>query len=60
MVEVTGGGNEIDYVFLAVSPAFEAASGLSEAVGRSMRSLRPDHEPYWFELYAGSPRRASR
>jgi signal transduction histidine kinase len=52
VVEVTGGGNHLDYVFLAVSPAFEAATGLKDAVGRSMRSLRPDHESYWFELYA--------
>src|SRR4051812_8185495 len=52
VVEVIGNGNALDYVFLAVSPAFEAATGMKDAVGRSMRSLRPDHESYWFELYA--------
>ena len=52
VVEVTGGANNLDYLFLAVSPAFEAATGLQDPVGRSMRSLRPDHESYWFELYA--------
>src|SRR4051812_19280429 len=52
VVEVTGDRNDLDYVFLAVSPAFEAATGMKDAVGRSMRSLRPDHESYWFELYA--------
>jgi signal transduction histidine kinase len=52
VIEVTGHGNDLDYVFLAVSPAFAAATGLHDAVGRTMRSLRPDHESYWFELYA--------
>jgi two-component sensor histidine kinase len=52
VIEVMGDGNDLDYVFLAVSPAFEAATGMKDAVGRSMRSLRPDHESYWFELYA--------
>lgn len=52
LVEVIGGADSLDYVFLAVSPAFEAATGMGDAVGRSMRSLRPDHEQYWFDLFA--------
>jgi len=41
----------VDYRFIAVSPAFEAATGLESAAGRSMRELRPDHEQFWFDLY---------
>jgi len=52
LIEVSGEAGELDYVFLAVSQAFEEATGLRDAVGKSMRSLRPDHEQYWFDLYA--------
>ena len=52
VIEVTGNADDLDYKFLAVSPAFEEATGLRDAVGKSMRSLRPDHEQYWFDLYA--------
>lgn len=52
VIEVIGHADHLDYVFLAVSPAFEATTGMCDAVGRSMRSLRPDHEQYWFDLYA--------
>lgn len=52
VVEVIGGADNLDYRFLAVSPAFEEATGLRDAVGKSMRNLRPDHEQYWFDLYA--------
>ncbi len=44
-------GRPTDYVFLRVNAAFEQQTGLKDAVGRSMRSLRPDHEDYWFETY---------
>ena len=61
VVEVSGDADNLDYRFLAVSPAFEEATGLHDAVGQSMRSLRPGHEQYWFELFArvaatGEPR----
>ena len=61
VVEVTGDADHLDYVYRAVSPAFEETTGMRDAVGRSMRSLRPDHEQYWFDLYArvattGEPR----
>jgi signal transduction histidine kinase len=42
----------LDYRFVAVSPSFAAATGLHDVVGHSMRELRPDHEQYWFDLYA--------
>jgi len=41
----------VDYRFLVTNPAFEQQTGLYNAVGKSMRALRPGHEPAWFELY---------
>jgi len=40
-----------DYRFLRVNQAFERQTGLRDAVGRTMRSFRPDHEEHWFHLY---------
>ena len=52
VVQVTGDGDNLDYRFLAVSPAFADATSLRDVAGKSMRSLRPDHEQYWFDLLA--------
>jgi PAS domain S-box-containing protein len=41
----------IDYIFIETNPAFEAQTGLDGAAGKSMRSLRPEHEDHWFEIY---------
>lgn len=41
----------LDYRFLQVNTAFEAQTGLVNAVGKTMRSLRPEHEEHWFEIY---------
>ena len=41
----------VDWRFLEVNPAFEKQTGLHEIVGKRMRDLAPDHEPYWFETY---------
>ena len=41
----------VDYVFLEVNMAFERQSGLTQAVGKSMRALAPGHEQRWFEIY---------
>jgi len=41
----------IDYRFIALNQAFEAQTGLENAIGKTMRSLRPDHEAHWFEIY---------
>jgi two-component sensor histidine kinase len=41
----------LDYRFLEVNAAFAAQTGLDDPVGRTMLSLRPDHERHWFELY---------
>src|SRR5690348_7697066 len=52
VVQICRDPSGLDYRFLAVSPGFADVTGLHDAVGKSMRALRPDHEPYWFELYA--------
>jgi PAS domain S-box-containing protein len=46
------GGRPSDYRFLEVNHAFERDTGLLDAVGRTMRSMRPDHEQHWFDTYA--------
>ncbi len=43
--------NPIDYRFLEINPAFEEQTGLSDAQGKLMRDLAPDHEEHWFEIY---------
>ncbi len=40
----------IDCRFLEVNPAFEKQTGLTNARGRLMRELVPDHEEYWFQM----------
>ena len=44
-------GTPIDYRFLEVNPAFARQSGLTDAVGRRMRELVPEHEQHWFDVY---------
>jgi PAS domain S-box-containing protein len=41
----------VDYVFLTTNPAFATTTGLTDAVGKRMRALAPDHEAHWFEIY---------
>jgi two-component sensor histidine kinase len=41
----------VDYRFLEVNASFEAQTGLVDAVGRTMRSLRSHHEEHWFDIY---------
>lgn len=41
----------IDYRFLEVNPAFEKQTGLTNARGKLMRELVPNHEEHWFEIY---------
>lgn len=45
------GGHPVDYIFREANPAFLKQTGLADPVGRSMRGLAPDHEPFWFETY---------
>ncbi|MBL8703512.1 MAG: PAS domain-containing protein [Rhodospirillales bacterium] len=44
-------GRAVDYRFVEVNPAFARQTGLDDAVGRTMRSIRPDHEEHWFAIY---------
>jgi PAS domain S-box-containing protein len=44
-------GEPIDYRFLETNLAFEQHTGLHQPVGKRMRELAPDHEPFWFEAY---------
>ncbi len=44
-------GQPVDYRFLEANPAFERQCGLTNALGKRMRELVPDMEPYWFDLY---------
>src|SRR4051812_3602999 len=52
-VRFDSAGHAVDYRFLDVNAAFEAHTGLSDAAGRWMRELRPDHEQHWFDIYGG-------
>lgn len=51
-VDVNAQGRGRDYRFLEVNPAFERLTGISGAVGRSMREIAPAHEQQWFDRYA--------
>ncbi|HYG05522.1 MAG TPA: ATP-binding protein [Stenotrophomonas sp.] len=58
---VFDGERPVDYIFRQVNPAFERFTGLTYAVGKSMRQLRPQYEDEWLERYgevARSGRRA--
>jgi PAS domain S-box-containing protein len=41
----------VDYVFLEANPAFVNQTALTNAVGKRMRELVPDHDAHWFETY---------
>lgn len=43
--------NPIDYRFLEVNPAFERQTGITDARGRLMREIAPEHEQHWFDMY---------
>lgn len=47
----TESGNPWDYRFLQVNPSFVRLTGITDAVGRTMREITTDHEPHWFEIY---------
>jgi PAS domain S-box-containing protein len=64
IVEVIFGatGKAVDYHFLEVNAAFERHTGLRDVVNRRMRSIYPELEEHWFEVYGevaltGTPRR---
>ncbi len=41
----------VDYRFLEINPAFEKATGLLNAVGKTALEMVPNLEPYWIEIY---------
>ena len=44
-------GKPTDYRFVEVNDAFALQTGLSDATGKWMRQLVPDHEQHWFDIY---------
>ena len=45
------GGQPVDYRFLEANPAFAQQTGLSDAVGKTIRSMVPAHEQHWFDIF---------
>ncbi|MFD1874449.1 PAS domain-containing protein [Hymenobacter bucti] len=44
-------GHATDYRVLEANAAFVRQTGLTNAVGRTMRELAPTHEAFWFDTY---------
>lgn len=44
-------GNAADYRFIETNPAFARQTGLTDVVGKTMRSQVPGHEQNWFDIY---------
>ncbi|HTL88408.1 MAG TPA: PAS domain-containing protein [Leptolyngbya sp.] len=44
-------GKAIDYRFIETNPVFEQQTGFKQALGKTIRELVPDIEPYWYENY---------
>lgn len=44
-------GKPVDYLFLETNPAFEKQTGLRDAEGKTARTLVPDLEEHWIEIY---------
>jgi len=44
-------GNPADYRFIETNPAFARQTGLTDVVGKTMRSQVPGHEQHWFDIY---------
>ncbi len=58
-------GVPVDYRFVECNQAFERHTGLTGAVGRTVREFLPDQDRHWFEIYGrvamtGEPVRVSR
>jgi PAS domain S-box-containing protein len=46
-----GFGSPVDYKFVEVNDAFVHQTGLHDAAGKWMRTLAPEHEQHWFDIY---------
>lgn len=58
-------GNPVDYRFVEYNAAFEKHTGLTNAVGRTVREFLPDQDQHWFDIYGrvamtGEPIRVNR
>lgn len=40
-----------DYRFVQINSAFERQTGLTDAIGKTMREFAPEMENYWFDIY---------
>ena len=45
-------GKGVDYIIHEANPAFAAHTGLADVLGKPIRALLPELEPFWFETYA--------
>jgi PAS domain S-box-containing protein len=41
----------VDFRYVEINPAFERQTGMKDALGRTIRELVPDIEPFWLEIY---------
>ncbi|WP_219118013.1 PAS domain-containing hybrid sensor histidine kinase/response regulator [Janthinobacterium sp. UMAB-56] len=44
-------GRPVDFRYLEGNAAFVKQSGLDDAIGKTIRSIVPDHDQHWFDLY---------
>ena len=44
-------GRPVDFRYLEGNPAFVKQSGLDNAIGKTIRSIVPEHDQHWFDLY---------
>ncbi|GGE39887.1 GAF domain-containing protein [Pedobacter psychrotolerans] len=55
-------GTATDYLILETNLIFEVQTGLSGVIGKTMKSIAPNHETYWYQRYgevalSGKPKR---
>lgn len=43
--------NPIDYRFIETNAAFQMQTGIGQVLGKTIREIIPNVEPYWIELY---------
>jgi PAS domain S-box-containing protein len=41
----------VDYRYVEINPAFEQQAGMKDVLGKNVRDLIPDIEPFWFDIY---------
>ncbi|MDB6068852.1 MAG: DNA-binding response regulator, OmpR family, containings and winged-helix, partial [Verrucomicrobiales bacterium] len=44
-------GKACDYRYLEINPAFVVQTGITDAVGRTIREIAPAHEQHWVDFY---------